>query len=177
MLKIILNIILALVIATPSVAATKPVQKITATITRVIDGDTIEVTDKLQTVVKVRLYVCDAPEIERLKKDGTVSKQGQPLGKEAADFVETYKDKQATIEVVGLDVYKRTLGVVWVENHNICSELLTRGLAEIYDSRIKKQWKKEFTDAELQGRTAKVGIWNLPNYERPKDFRKRMKIR
>lgn len=64
--------------------AKQPILTIEGIVTKVSDGDTINVTDDLGTKVKVRLYGIDAPETEKVNKDtGELSKPGQLYGSEA----------------------------------------------------------------------------------------------
>jgi len=64
--------------------AKEPIRIIEGMVSKVSDGDTVQVQDALGTRVKVRLYGIDAPETEkRNRKTGRVSKPGQPYGEEA----------------------------------------------------------------------------------------------
>jgi hypothetical protein len=42
---------------------------------------------------------------------------------------------------------------------------------------LKELYRQQFISAQREARSAKRGIWALPDYEKPKDFRKRLKIR
>lgn len=61
-----------------------PVRTVEGTVTRVLDGDTVQLTDRLGARLKISLYGIDAPETEkRSRKSGAVAKEGQPHGEEA----------------------------------------------------------------------------------------------
>lgn len=74
--------IICLLLLIPTFALAKqPIRTIEGVVTKVSDGDTINVTDDLGTKVKVRLYGIDAPETEKVNKDtGELSKPGQLMG-------------------------------------------------------------------------------------------------
>ena len=61
-----------------------PVRTVEGTVSRVVDGDTVQLMDRLGTKLKVRLYGIDAPETEkRNRKTGAATKAGQLHGEEA----------------------------------------------------------------------------------------------
>ncbi len=90
------------------------------TITKIIDGDTLEVDD-----VRIRLVLVDAPETNEVG------------GTEATDFVSTICPIGSTATVdeddwQGLDKYGRLLAVVYCGDTNINAELIDRGYATTY---------------------------------------------
>ncbi|MDD5533531.1 MAG: thermonuclease family protein [Syntrophales bacterium] len=69
--------------------ARDPIRTVTGTVTKVTDGDTIQVTTAEQTKLKVRLYGIDTPETAKLNRtSGRISKPGQPYGKESWEALE-----------------------------------------------------------------------------------------
>jgi len=81
--KFIYILCLILLSYLPAIAK-EPVRTIEGIVTKVSDGDTINVQDSLGTKVKIRLYGIDAPETEKSNnKTGRISKPGQPYGDEA----------------------------------------------------------------------------------------------
>lgn len=78
-------LLVLLLVLSPQIAIAKgTTRSIEGVVTKVTDGDTLNVTDDLGTKVKVRLYGIDAPETEKTnKKTRRVSKPGQPYGSEA----------------------------------------------------------------------------------------------
>jgi len=70
-----------LLLSPPSYAIIRTVE---GTITRVSDGDTVQVITAEGAKLRVRLYGCDAPETEKInRRTGQISKPGQPYGEEA----------------------------------------------------------------------------------------------
>ena len=69
------------------------------------------------------------------------------------------------------------VGIIWLDNRNINLEMVAEGYAEAYIEYLKPPYWSEFIEAEREAKAAKRGIWSLPDYERPKDFRKRLKVR
>jgi endonuclease YncB( thermonuclease family) len=56
--------------------------------------------------------------------------------------------------------------------------MVREGYAEAYVEYLKEpSYRAQFIKAEKEARSAKRGIWALPGYERPSDFRKRLNIR
>jgi endonuclease YncB( thermonuclease family) len=69
------------------------------------------------------------------------------------------------------------VGMIWIDNRNINVEMVREGFAEAYVKYLKKPYRAQFIQAEKEARSARRGIWSLPEYERPSDFRKRLKVR
>jgi micrococcal nuclease len=158
--------------------AREPIRTITGTVTKVSDGDTIQVTTPEQTKLRVRLYGMDAPETPKInQRTGRVNKPGQPYGKESWKALEAkIMGKQVRLDIIDIDRYKRMVGVIWLGNRNINLEMVKEGYAEAYLEYLKEPYRAQFVQAEREARSARRGIWALPGYERPKDFRKRLKI-
>lgn len=139
-------------------------------VSRVIDGDTVEVRDKDGARFKVRLYGSDAPETEKPKQEG------QPFGEEAFTALRNkVEGKRVDIEVVEIDRYGRAIAIVRQDGRNINIEMVSDGLAECYMEYLEGPQKKECSLAEAFAKRLKKGMWALKNYERPNDFRKRMR--
>jgi endonuclease YncB( thermonuclease family) len=69
--------------------AREPIRTVTGTVTKVSDGDTIQVTTPEQTKLKVRLYGIDAPEMPKIDhRTGRINKPGQPYGEESSKALE-----------------------------------------------------------------------------------------
>lgn len=93
---------------------------INATVNRVVDGDTIEVTAKFT----VRMDFIDAPETRGVEKPkGVVSKQW---------LKERIEGKTVQLDVKTKDMYDRFLSVVYQDDVNINGEMVKQHLAEIY---------------------------------------------
>ena len=139
-------------------------------VSRVIDGDTLEIRDTDGVMVKVRLYGADAPETEKREHGG------QPFGEEAfAALRNKVEGKNVDVEVVEIDRYGRAIAIVRLSGRGINMEMVSEGLAECYQEYLDGQRKEECAEAEAFAKQIKKGIWTLENYERPNDFRKRMR--
>ena len=155
------------------------IRTVTGTVTKVTDGDTIHVTTPERTKLKVRLYGIDAPETPKInQRTGHISKPGQPYGVESWKVLEAkIMRKQVRLDIIDIDKYKRMVGMIWLGDRNINLEMVREGHAEAYPEYLKPPYRSEFIEAEREAKSARRGIWKLPEYERPKDFRKRMKVR
>lgn len=81
--KVIVTTLFLVALSLPC-SAKEIIRTIEGTVTKVSDGDTIHVTDRLGTKVKVRFYGIDCPETEKSnKRTGHISKAGQPYGEES----------------------------------------------------------------------------------------------
>ncbi|WP_208590605.1 thermonuclease family protein [Gracilibacillus suaedae] len=133
----------------------------TATVNRVVDGDTvhIELDGQEETV---RLLLVDTPETKH------PNLPVQPYGPEASDFaVEKLAGKEIQIEFDGpeRDNYDRLLGYIWVDGENFNQLLLEEGLARyayVYDPPYTHQ--DEMKQAEQRAREAGIGIWSIDGY-------------
>ena len=157
--------------------AKEPVRSIEGVVTKVSDGDTIQVTDSLGTKVKVRFYGMDAPETEKSnKKTGKVSKPGQPYGEEAFHALQQKVNRQKVkLDVMDIDRYGRTVSIVWLGNRNINREMVADGWAWEYRSYLDRAHASEYITAEDQARKAEKGLWQQNNPQPPWEFRKSLK--
>ena len=155
------------------------IRTVTGTVTKVTDGDTIHVTTPEGTKLKVRLYGIDAPETPKInQRTGHINKPGQPYGEESWKALEIkIMRKQVKLDIIDIDKYRRMVGIVWLGDRNINLEMVREGHAEAYPEYLKPPYRAEFIGAEREAKSARRGIWKLPEYERPKDFRKRLKVR
>lgn len=154
------------------------IRTITGTVTKIIDGDSIQITTQEQTKLKVRLYGIDAPETDRIDhRTGQVNKPGQPYGEKSWQALESkIMGKQVRMVVLDIDKYKRLVGMVWLDDRNIDLEMVREGYAEAFIEYLKPPYRSQFLEAEKEARSHKRGIWSLLDYERPRDFRKRLKV-
>jgi micrococcal nuclease len=131
-----------------------------AKVTRVIDGDTIEVLMNGK-IEDIRMLLLDTPETKH------PSKPVEPFGPEASKFAkETLEGKTVGIEV-GLeerDNYGRVLAYVWIGSKTYQEMVLEKGLgvtAYLYnDLRMLEQFHK----AQNIARNKKIGVWSIPGY-------------
>jgi micrococcal nuclease len=155
------------------------IRTVTGTVTKVSDGDTIHVTTPEQTKLCVRLYGIDAPETPKINnRTGRVNKPGQPYGEESWKALKSkIMGKQVRLDILVVDKYRRMVGMIYLDNRNINLEMVREGYAEAYVEYLKPPYRIQFLDAEHEAKSAKRGVWSLPDYEGPKDFRKRLKVR
>ena len=160
MYKVKVAIISLLVLLAVLIIATS-VKAELALVTRVIDGDTIEVTLSGKTE-SIRLYGIDAPE----KK--------QAYGLSAKDFVEVMVGgKMVDILLVGgKDRYERPVAIVMYGTQNLQEQLLLAGYAWVYPQYCRKSFCTAWST--LQGISAgnRVGLWASPAPVRPWEWRK-----
>ena len=157
--------------------AKDPIRTFTGTVTKVSDGDTIQITTPEQTKLKVRLYGIDAPETPKInRQSGQVHQPGQPYGEESWKALK-YKimGKQVKLEILDIDKYRRMVCMVWLDDRNINLEMIREGYAEAFVEYLKPPYRAQFLEAEREAKSTMLGIWALPDYERPRDYRKRLK--
>lgn len=177
------NIILYLVflwLIIPSIVFAKdPIRTIEGIVTKVSDGDTINVTDPVGSKLKIRLYGVDAPETEKSnKRTGHVSKPGQPYGDEAWKALDRkiYR-KRVKVDVMDIDRYRRAVSVVWLDGRNINKEMVAEGWAWAYRQYLDRPHASEYIQAEEMARDKMLGLWQQNNPQPPWEFRKRLKTK
>ena len=155
----------------------EPMLTVSGRVTKVFDGDTIQVVTLGYTRLRVRLYGIDAPEVAI--RSGKVIVPGQPFGSEAKSYLSSLiLGKTVRLDIIETDRYRRTVSVVWLNGRNINLEMVKTGMAEAYVEHLRVQpYRHEFIQADIEATKKKTGIWTQRNYERPSDFRKRMNVR
>lgn len=134
-------------------------QQIRGKVIKVSDGDTVTLLTDDYTQVKVRLFGIDCPE------------KNQDFGQKARRFVaDQCLQKNVLVEKKGEDKYKRTLGIVFIDNVNLNELLLSKGLAWHYKFFSKSA---KYAELEQQAKKNKINIWSQPNPIAPWDFRKK----
>jgi len=122
------------------------IEKNTARISKVIDGDTIE----LETGERVRLLGINAPEM------------GQPYHEEATNTLKELIENKTVIlesDVEDKDRYGRFLRYIFLNNNNINVEMLEEGYANVYVIPPNTKYENELRKAENEAKTANRGIW------------------
>lgn len=175
---LILLLISGLTTFLPISASQAQIRTITGTVTKVIDGDSIHITTPEQTKLKIRLYGIDAPETPIINyHTGQFHKPGQPYSEESWKALENkIMGKQVRMDVLDIDKYRRLVGMIWLDDQNINLEMVREGYAEAFIEYLKPPYRKQLLEAEKEAQSHKRGIWSLLDYERPRDFRKRMKV-
>lgn len=151
---------------------------VTGTVTRVSDGDTIQLTTREQTILKVRLYGIDAPETPKIdNRTGRINMPGQPYGKESGKALKNkIIGKKVKLDIIEVDKYRRMVGIIWLKHRNINLEMVREGYADTYIEYLKPPYRTQFLDAEKEAKSAQRGIWSSTEYERPSDFRRRFRV-
>jgi endonuclease YncB( thermonuclease family) len=120
---------------------------LSGTVTRVIDGDTIEV-QLSSGAIRVRLHSIDTPE-----KD-------QPWGTEARVALAWRVDgKHVDLEPVTQDHYDRLVAVVFLGSENINAWMVQQGDAWAYRDYLEDP---SYCAWEAVARASKRGLWSLP---------------
>jgi micrococcal nuclease len=125
-------------------------------VTRVVDGDTIDISPSVEGLSKVRLIGMDTPEVYF----GT-----QPYGPEASAFAEQELDgKEVSLEldVQKVDPYGRLLAYVYLSNGEMFNEvLLEEGYAQVATFPPNVNYVDRFLEAQREARAANRGLWGL----------------
>jgi micrococcal nuclease len=139
-------------LASPVIAADPPKPPLTATVTKVNDGDSIEV--KLDSGPgRVRLSAIDTPEHD------------QPYGDRSSAALKALLPLGASVEldVVTQDNFRRLVAVVWLvsggERVNVNEKMLREGHAWAYRRYMRDA---RFCEIEADARDARRGLWAQP---------------
>ena len=129
-------------------------------VTGVYDGDTIT----LQTGEKIRLAGIDAPEIK------------QPFGIESRDALRTaVLNQPVTVSWSKVDKYKRKVGKIYFRRIDQNYLQVRSGLAWHYKAYQGEQSNRDrvrYARAEIEARTARLGLWSQDNPVAPWEWRK-----
>lgn len=131
----------------------------------VSDGDTLTVLDTFRQQHKIRLIGIDAPESKQAF--GTASKQ---------HLSRLVFGKNVTVEWFKRDRYKRILGRVLLDGHDVNLEQIRAGYAwhfTRYQADQMPMDRQFYAKAQEAGRTAGVGLWRDPAPIPPWDFRRK----
>jgi micrococcal nuclease len=127
-------------------------------VTHVTDGDTLWVRHEGQAPVKVRLQGIDAP--ERCQAWG-------PQAREA--LAARVLRRQVQVRTRARDDYRRTIGVVELDGHDVAAWLVREGHA--WSQRYRKSLGPYAAEEEA-ARGARRGIFSLDDPVEPRLFRK-----
>ena len=168
----LLLIFTVLVIFCAPFSQAAPLRTVTATITKISDGDTVQAVTPEGTKLKVRLYGIDAPETAKGKIPG------EPFGNDSRDYLASLVSyKTIRVEIRDIDRYRRMVAILWLGERNVNREMISAGMAEAYGEYLKQPYRTPFIQAEQEAKAQGKGIWSQGDrYERPSQFRKRMGI-
>lgn len=125
-------------------------------VTRVVDGDTIEVSPQVEGTADVRLIGVDTPEVFGGE---------EPCGPEASDFTtEQLEGQDVTLEFDEdpVDPYDRALTYVRVPDQGgelFNETLVRRGLARVSTFEPNVRYEDRFLAAERQAQAEGIGVW------------------
>ena len=133
---------------------------ITGKVIKVSDGDTLVMVTNQSKKIKVRLAEIDTPEL------------AQPYGKIAQRALEQLVfSKTIVVKYQNKDRYKRIVGRVFVNNQDVCAEMVGAGHAWVY-----RQYADDYALYLLEywARFTQRGLWQLPSKSRipPWEWRK-----
>jgi endonuclease YncB( thermonuclease family) len=135
-------------------------------VTRVVDGDTIEVSPKVEGTHGVDLIGVNTPEVFGIET--------QHCGREASDFTtEALGGQDVTLEfdVGRVNSYGRALAYVWVPDlaGELFNEtLLRRGLARELSVEPNVKYEDRFVAAERKAKAEGIGVWASGKCPAPK---------
>lgn len=137
---------------------------ITGNVVRVTDGDTVVVLDANKVQYKIRLMGIDAPE------------RKQAFGKNSKDNLsDLVAGKYVVVEYEKRDRYKRILGKIMLSGKDINLEQVSDGMAWHYKQYMNEQSRSDqqkYSEAEIEARNAKRGLWYDSNPIPPWEYRK-----
>ena len=144
--------------------ARAPIRTMTGTVTKVSDGDTIQITTPKQPKLRVRLYGIDAPEMPKTNPPpGYVRVHGESFGKDCKKALEAkIMRKKIRMDIMDIDKDRQALGIIWLGNRNINLEMIREGYAKADDEYLKEPYRSEFQSAQKEARSSRRGLWNLP---------------
>ncbi len=121
-------------------------------VTRVIDGDTVE----LESGQHVRYIGIDTPETVDPRKP--VQCFGEEASKKNKELVEG-KTVRLEKDVSDKDQYGRLLRYVWVGESMVNLELVKQGFAHSYTYPPDVKYQEKILKAEKEAREGKLGLW------------------
>jgi endonuclease YncB( thermonuclease family) len=139
---------------TPALAQTDTQQ---VRVTRVVDGDTIEVSPRVGGTQGVDLIGLDTPEVFGI--------EAQRCGREASEFTtEALGGQDVTLEfdVGRVNPYGRALAYVWVpdlDGELFNETLLRRGLARVLSVEPNVRYEDRFLAARKKAKAKGIGVW------------------
>jgi len=135
-----------------SVGSAAENRELTGRVTRIIDGDSLELLVAGEEPLSFRLNQTAAPE------------KSQPYGDRATKALAALiLGKRVRVEVVALDRYGRTVGEIYIGDTHVNAEMVRRGHAWAYTRYVETLAIVELED---EARKHERGLWQLPLAER-----------
>lgn len=138
----------------------------TGTVTKVIDGDTVEVQIG-EKVEKVRMLLVDTPETVH------PNKPVQPYGKEASEFTKKLllnKEVKLEKDKEDRDQYQRLLRYIYVDSQSVQEQLLSKGFARVVIYPPNTKYAQKYQKIQDQAKSKKIGIWSIDGYVKEDGF-------
>jgi endonuclease YncB( thermonuclease family) len=136
----------------------------------VYDGDTLLLTTREESRLKVRLYGIDAPETKK------TDRAGQPHG-DISKRTLMYKimGRRVTAEIIDIDQYKRAVAVIRYSGRDINREMIEEGSAWAYRQYLRGNYEPQYIGSENRARSRRTGLWREPDPKPPWEFRRKQK--
>ena len=143
----------------PAAAPAEPTYDATVTVTRVVDGDTIEVSPAIDGIEDVRLIGVDTPETN---EPGCAP---QPYGSESTAYTESVlpgQEVELEFDEERTDQYGRLLAYAYLPSGEMFNEdLLEGGYAQVATFPPNTRYLDRFEAAQEEARSVPLGIWAL----------------
>ena len=147
---------------------------IIGTVKKVVDGDTIHLTDDNGKLHKIRLLGIDAPEKDQICKKVYLSflifnfQKDYKCGEQSTlALLEKLRDKEVKCIIKkNKDRYKRNIGTCYIKNQDINSWLVRNGYAVAY-----RRYSKDYILDEKYAKKNKLGLWG-GSFINPEKWRK-----
>lgn len=156
--------------ASACVTPSRPAQLLPAFVTRIVDGDTIDVSVTGRGRERIRLLGIDTPEVyESEKLDRDARESGRPreviqaLGRLASDYTRRHldgKDVGLELDVQQRDRYGRLLAHVWLAGGTLFNlQILRDGYAQILTIPPNVKYTELFQICQREAREQGRGLW------------------
>lgn len=132
------------------ITSSKEIPKESVILSRVIDGDTLEIIDKNADKRTIRLININTPE------------KSETGYNEAKSFLSRFENKTISIEKLETDKYKRTLARIYFLDEYINLEIIRNGLANKF--LVRESEKSLFDKAESEAIKNSKGLWKKSSY-------------
>lgn len=159
------SLLLSLHIVSQVVRAPKQkTEYLNGVVSRIVDGDTIDIVQPEGRPLRVRLACIDAPE-----------KGQKPYGLAAAKALgDMVFSKSVRVESVSRDRYGRAIGKVFLPGQEFVNlNLVASGNAVVYRAYLKPcpEYEQDLLNTESKAKSFRVGIWEQKNPIMPWDWR------
>jgi micrococcal nuclease len=140
-------------------SASAPAELTEATVTNVVDGDTVDVSTGSGTSTRIRLIGLDAP--ESVHPDAS---KNTVLGELASEYTHSQllgRQVGLELDVQESDEYGRTLAYVWLDNELFNARIIRDGYAQVSTYPPNVKYTDLLLASQEQAREANVGMWGV----------------